>query len=360
MLDIIIVDDEKDAIDLLKILIEKHGHVRVVRTFDKVSEFLVWIKTNSVDAIFLDINMPVMRGTEVAKEINKVMNAKIIFTTAYREFAVEAFEVRAFDYIVKPINRKRLNEVLDRILEDSKIQTKKSKIEVNLFGSVEVKYEDSYISFRTKKAYELFAFIVIRGRVSKDTIIDNLFDGYDIESAINSIYSLVSSIRKAFKDVGIDIKLVLKNNYYEINLENVACDYLYFKEIAEYLEVTKENEREFLTAIKSCKSDFLMNNGYAWSVTEAALLRHQYDDMVNRLLIFYESLGEVDKMINVLMLAFEIDKADENSSLNLIELLVRHNKIEKAKIIYEAHKKACESLGTSMNDKIKKYEKLIL
>jgi DNA-binding LytR/AlgR family response regulator len=82
------------------------------------------LRTNDIDLVFLDINMPEISGISFAKSINK--NIKIIFTTAYRDYAVEGFELQAVDYLLKPISFDRLLKAVNTYFE---IHTKLSTVD---------------------------------------------------------------------------------------------------------------------------------------------------------------------------------------------------------------------------------------
>lgn len=99
-LNCIAVDDEPLALELISDNIKRVHFLKCIATFNSAVKAKEYLKTNKVDLIFLDIQMPGLSGVEFAKTINDTM---IIFTTAYDDYAVEGFEVAALDYILKPI-----------------------------------------------------------------------------------------------------------------------------------------------------------------------------------------------------------------------------------------------------------------
>jgi DNA-binding LytR/AlgR family response regulator len=102
----IIVDDEPIAREILENHLEKIDTITVVASCKNAIEAFNNINLKQVDLIFLDINMPEISGLSFAKSINK--NIKVIFTTAYREYAVDGFDLQAVDYLLKPISFERL------------------------------------------------------------------------------------------------------------------------------------------------------------------------------------------------------------------------------------------------------------
>ncbi|WP_298343137.1 LytTR family DNA-binding domain-containing protein [uncultured Algibacter sp.] len=102
----IIVDDEAIARDVIATHLAKIPHIEIVARCNNAIEAFNVLRTHTINLIFLDINMPEISGISFAKSINK--DVKIIFTTAYRDFAVEGFELQAIDYLMKPISFERL------------------------------------------------------------------------------------------------------------------------------------------------------------------------------------------------------------------------------------------------------------
>ncbi len=102
----LIVDDEPMAREVIATHLSKIGSIKVMADCSSAMEAFQYISNHKIDLVFLDINMPEISGISFAKSINK--DIKIIFTTAYRDYAVEGFELQAVDYLLKPISFERL------------------------------------------------------------------------------------------------------------------------------------------------------------------------------------------------------------------------------------------------------------
>ena len=111
----IIVDDEAVAREIIATHVSKIENIKVVAQCKNAIEAFNCISNNEVDLVFLDINMPEISGIAFAKSINK--SIKIIFTTAYRDYAVEGFELQAVDYLLKPIAFDRLLKAVNTYFE---------------------------------------------------------------------------------------------------------------------------------------------------------------------------------------------------------------------------------------------------
>ena len=124
----IIVDDEPIAREILENHLLKIDKINVVASCKNAIEAFNEINSKKVDLIFLDINMPEISGLSFAKTINK--NIKVIFTTAYREYAVDGFDLKAVDYLLKPISFERLLQAVNKYLDESTSDTIESKFEI--------------------------------------------------------------------------------------------------------------------------------------------------------------------------------------------------------------------------------------
>ena len=113
----VIVDDEEYAIELLLEQIEKIPFLKVVKTFSNPIEALSSLtRDDHVDILFLDIDMPQLSGIDVAARIKERVG-QVIFITAYPQFAIKAFEVKASDYLLKPIDGLRFIDVVNHCYE---------------------------------------------------------------------------------------------------------------------------------------------------------------------------------------------------------------------------------------------------
>ncbi len=113
----IIVDDEPMAREILENHLKKVDAVTIVASCKNAIEAFNILNSNNIDLIFLDINMPEISGLSFAKTINK--NIKVIFTTAYREYAVDGFNLQAVDYLLKPISFERLLQSVNKYLGEN-------------------------------------------------------------------------------------------------------------------------------------------------------------------------------------------------------------------------------------------------
>ncbi len=124
----IIIDDERLARNDLKNMLQEFKNIEVVAEADSVGAALKLIDAKDPDLLFLDIQMPGESGFELLDKID--LKAKVIFVTAFDEYAIKAFEVDAVDYLLKPVNPERLKSAIERLERDSSIKyTTKRKLD---------------------------------------------------------------------------------------------------------------------------------------------------------------------------------------------------------------------------------------
>lgn len=117
---VLVIDDERPALDELAFLLKRDPRVHDVLTTDSATAALRILQELEVDAVFLDIQMPGLTGLELAQVLARFKSPPpVVFVTAHEEHAVEAFELRAVDYVLKPVREERLAEAVRRVLAET-------------------------------------------------------------------------------------------------------------------------------------------------------------------------------------------------------------------------------------------------
>jgi DNA-binding LytR/AlgR family response regulator len=146
----VIIDDEPLAIKVIENHLKEFQNFEVISVFNNPLEALGVLENGEINALFLDINMPKMNGLDFAKTLNSKTN--IIITTAYREYAVESYDLNVLDYLVKPIPFNRFLKTINKITQQVYRQKGIQKEEVNNSDSfiflkvdkklIKIKFED--------------------------------------------------------------------------------------------------------------------------------------------------------------------------------------------------------------------------
>jgi len=134
---VIIVDDEPKAIELIVSYLKYFSSFELLGTFRNGLKALEFLNTQTVDVVFLDINMPHLSGLSLSKMITP--KTAIVFTTAYSEHALESYDVNATDYLLKPISLERFSKTITKLIDTQEQQNDASKTLSNESSTVFVK-----------------------------------------------------------------------------------------------------------------------------------------------------------------------------------------------------------------------------
>ena len=179
------------------------------------------------DIAFLDIEMPGINGIQLAKKL-KAINPliKIIFVTAYNDYALEAYRMHASGYVTKPVNEVKIKEEIDE-LENAVVLTPTKKLQVKCFGNFEVFHNGEPVKFSYQKSKELFAYLIDREGAS---ISVNELNAVRWEEDHKSyLRNLISDIQQTLKVIGCGDVFIKKHNACYIDVDKVDCDAYEYK-----------------------------------------------------------------------------------------------------------------------------------
>lgn len=184
-------------------------------------------KDNSIDLAFLDIEMPGINGIQLAKKLKKNNpKIKIIFVTAYNEYALDAYKVRASGYITKPVNENKIQEEINEL--GSVIELKPTKkLQIKCFGNFEVFHNGEPVRFSYKKSKEAFAYLV--DREGSAININELNVVLWEEDHPSYLRNLIADIQNTLKSIGTEDVFVKRNNECYIDVNKVDCDAYEYK-----------------------------------------------------------------------------------------------------------------------------------
>lgn len=132
---VLVVDDEQPALDELAFLLGHDERVGEVHTCGSATEALRILRDEAVDAVLVDVEMPGLSGLELASVLSRFKEPPpVVFVTAHTEHAVEAFDLRAVDYLLKPVREERLREAVRRIRDAGAPAPAEDTIAVELGG----------------------------------------------------------------------------------------------------------------------------------------------------------------------------------------------------------------------------------
>ena len=227
----IAVDDEALMLGALVAAMEESPDIATVTKFSDCEDALDFVKENSVDVAFLDINMRGMGGLALAKNILAVRpNCKVVFCTGYEEYAIPAFKLHASGYLMKPISAEDVQAEIDNI---KGIKQKEKLLTVKCFGNFEVYAQEEKLAFKRLKTKELLAFLVDRNGAGMTTkqICAVLFpEDPDDNKNASYIRQLWMDLKNTLRSVGAEAVLCHETPCYRIDTNLIKCDYISYLE----------------------------------------------------------------------------------------------------------------------------------
>lgn len=221
----IVVDDEKPILHMMQGCLEEALPDSDPAFFNTSSAALEYARKNYVDVAFLDINMPVINGVELAKQLKKIHpRVNVIFCTAYTEFMQDAIDLHASGYLLKPASAESIEKALSNLLHPT--EKKMPKVFARTFGDFDLFIDGASVSFESEKSKEFLAYLIHkRGAVSnKKEIYSLLFgDNYSL--------STQSNVKKVFKELmsvlsehGAESIINKWHNQYAVDTTKFSCD----------------------------------------------------------------------------------------------------------------------------------------
>ena len=286
MFKVAVVDDNKLTLDLLETLLSDYLGIITTYTYTDPHIALEEIMKEKADLVFLDINMPKMNGLELASKLMEHDESiKVVFITAYNYYAIEAFELYALDYLLKPINKERLAKTMKRFLALKEPITPKQVNDVlyiKTFGGLEVYNSHKPVNWKGPKTEELFAFLISHYEkgIHKELIIEHLWHDYDYNRALSNMQTALYRVRQALNDMGDYIQIKFSCDNYYVEFKSIHFDLLEFTNLLEKIDVV--NERTIALAehaIHLYKGEYLEKNAYLWSYGKQAYLQSCFENL---------------------------------------------------------------------------------
>lgn len=334
-MNIIIIDDEKMAIDVLSMMLKRltEFQISVKGAFTNAADALIFLEKEQVDLIFLDFEMIDMHGLQVAKELSKNRpSLQIIFVTAHAQFAVDAFEVEATDYLLKPVHEKRLMKALakaqQKILLEAPKQKKENLLYAHTLGSfylLDVQHE--VVKWRTRKVRELFLYLWLHQKkpMLNVVIIEELWPDLEFEKAASNLHTTIYQLRKLLKENSMKDPIQLMNNHYQLNIE-INSD---FTELNELLLQEEHDETSIQRLLNCYEGDFLAEEEYPWAIQIRLRLKQSVLHVLEKYIANHPASNPLLKY-NCLQKLLELDEFNEQYMLLLLDFLIKKNNKQKS------------------------------
>lgn len=347
----ILMDDEPLALVRMEKHLQKFDRIEVIKTFTSVKDLLIEGPILDFQVAFLDVEMPSMNGLDIA-ELLKSWNESIyiVFVTAYRDYAVQAFELHSIDYLLKPVSTSRLATTIHRIEEllQPKIMSlptlshSEPLLKIQCFGEFVVSYEGKPLHWRTIKTKELFAllFLHLNTPVPRDTIIDNLWSDTDFNKAKVQLHTTVSYLRSSLSAYGFLKVIEYTNGCYILTLDHIQSDANDLEIILNKKEQTGKLDIERAEALlQDYRGEFMATMAYPWIASKANLMNKLFTQLLNELAHYYEQVQDVNYLERSLFIALELNPYSDQAVQQLIQHYANIGNRAEAIKIYRSFKR---------------------
>lgn len=328
MIRAIVVDDEWYILEELSDLIENTGIIKVVKRYENPVKALEEIGEASPEIAFLDIEMPEIDGLQLAEKLQeKNPQLMIAFITSWNQYAVQAFDLNAIDYIMKPIRLERFNQMIERIRNEvgAKRSVQSNVLKIECFNRLQASVGGIPVKWERAKAEELFAYLLMNHRkyIHKDAIIDDLWPDYDPAKALSILQTSICKIRNVFSSIK-NIRIDYSGSKYCLVVTNAQCDYF---QVEGALTAFKAQDKATYHAVKDAlmlfQEGFLTHNGYLWSMEKDEDLRNRFIHSLNEMASQYVLEGDEKELVKTLKLLSALVPYDEEINYRLLTILKR-------------------------------------
>ncbi|MFD0717663.1 response regulator [Paenibacillus sp. GCM10027626] len=332
----LLVDDEPLAlIGLQRSLESEVNGVEIVATYSDPKEVIAGVLEHRPDVVFLDIHMPEIDGLKLGRQIQAVVpDIEIIFVTSYDQYAVNAFELYALDYILKPMNAARLRQTVMRVIDKLNLKGSRKAPDrdvpvVCCFEQIRFQpsgMEAQTAKWRTSKVQELFAYLLHHREraVSRSVLLELLWPDIPEDKAAQYLYTAIYHLRQTLKTCKMDLISIRINELeagYQLDMGEARVD----TEIWEY-DLKQLGRLDAGTAgayervLRTYTGDFLGHYEYLWAEHERERLRMLWLYQTKKLSDYYEQQGLLDKSIQINLNVQRIYPDDEDCYFSLMKL----------------------------------------
>lgn len=364
-MNVLMIDDEPLALDLLEAqLMKLRHHAKVYKrtTLDIHNDKDL---LDSIDLLLLDIEMPYINGLELATMIAEFYpQLPIVFVTGFNEYAVQAFEMNALDYLLKPVQAERLQQTLDRMPFAAKIDDHKQPLQIKMCHEFQVKTNEEqymYLKWRTKKAQEIFIYLLHNRDkiVTKDELIDLFWEDTPLDKTHAQLYTTIYYIRKNIGPYHMYMSIKSEQNGYILRTKNVLIDLVEWeRQLKQAPDIQTDTLAQHEEIMALYTGGYLEAYYYTWTENERFRLEQLWMRHAKKMAMQYHLDYKLEKAIQWFNKVTNAQPADEQANFTMMRiyaeldygLLVNHQ--------YEYMLWALNELDVSVEPKIHQwYEK---
>ncbi len=287
---VLVVEDEPDTLYEIEDYLRSYDETMEIEACSNPLLAIRACRSLPFDAALLDIQMPEMTGLELADCLSALSpEISFIFITAYNNYATEAFELNAVDYILKPIRQERFNKALDKIRKDMKDKERPAEdptdeVAIQAFGKMMVSSGAGILKWKRHKSSEIFAYLLHQQGVPvhKEKLCEMMWPEYDPQKALTYLQTIMYQLRKNISEIGgSSIVIEYADHCYRLSLSNVKYDVDLFTEA--YDKAFRDNppSLDVLIRAEQCYTgQYFEEEGWIWAMGRQQDLAQKYQKVL--------------------------------------------------------------------------------
>ncbi|NGZ75191.1 response regulator [Saccharibacillus alkalitolerans] len=335
MMKALLIDDEKLAVMHMEKLLRELPEFGNIESYTDPAAAVEAARRNRPDVIFLDIVMPEINGMQAAEMMQQASpDSDIVFVTGYDKYAIEAFELNALDYVLKPVQRVRLAKTLSRLngrrqtVPEPETQTAETVIgcfkTLRAHALPEPAADVKPFRWRTTRAQELFAYLVHHRErfVGKGALLQQFWPDSPFKQASTYLYTTIYQIRQCLKQSGIGAEIVNASGGegYTLRLGEASLDVDRFEAGVQSLgPVNEANCAEHLRLSRLYIGEYFADYDYAWAQGERQRLSAIHFHHASGLALFLLEQGRSVEAAAEYKKLTELHPYSEHAHLGLLQ-----------------------------------------
>jgi two-component system, LytTR family, response regulator len=331
----IIVDDEENNLCEIAELVESTGFMAVKSRFCNPSDALEQAEKVAPQVAFIDIELPQMNGISLAERLlEKLPALRVVFITGWDRYAVQAFDLNALDYILKPIRLERFNKMAERVRQDileadfAPLQ----KLSIRMFGRLETSIGGTPVKWQRTKASELFSYLLINHGeyVHKEKIIENLWPECEPIKALPILQTSICKIRGLFSGMKQEVMLDYSGSCYCLVVRGADCDLFTVEMVIDNFD--DENAQSIAELLQACDlfgEGLLAQHGYLWCIERSEQLRSSLIRLLKKAVAADSVRKAEQNRLDILRQLAKLAPEDEEANYHFLKVLEQNGNLKE-------------------------------
>lgn len=353
-MNVMLIDTDPATVATLQAMFLQDGRIQTVTSCQNPEHAWQLYRKVKPDAVFIGLDIMMPEHPDPLKLAARIRRAdthiRIVCLAASRDRAYDAFGFYPLDYLIRPVNRSRLRQTIERLLattipSPSSGPTIRSRISEQLsircFGDFSIStgsYGQTPVRLPSRKCRELLAFLLSRPDrlVSRDTLLDQLFDGHNDPKTINQLHVAVYQLRSAVRSLpGIRI-----TDQYRIEVDEGVCDLVdFWRFVREDIAFTQADIRQAEKIAARYGGSCFAEEDYPWAETLRADMEQAHERLMLRIAAFYGSQRQTELSEQALRSLVRVNPFSDAGHSALLDHYLDRGEPKKFRQAFESYEK---------------------